>query len=169
MLFAMNREPGEARPEDPLGARRRKSGGFTLLETLVAFVVLSIGILGYVALQFQSVNGRTFARSMNRAGTAGIGSLEEMRTINFDQLTGSGTAYRFKDCAGDAADSDYQDGNAYRIEWSVADWNNFSANCNSHLRGLKTIHAVIRWKEKGVDYSTTFTTFERGFKTGDIS
>ena len=170
MLFAMNREPGEARPEDdPLGARRRKSGGFTLLETLVAFVVLSIGILGYVALQFQSVNGRTFARSMNRASTAGIGSLEEMRTINFDQLTGSGTAYRFKDCAGDAAESDYQDGNAYRIEWTVGGWNAFTANCNSRLRELKTIYAIVRWKEKGIDYSMTLTTFERGFKTGDFS
>jgi type II secretory pathway pseudopilin PulG len=168
MLFAMSQEPGEARP-GPLGARRRKSGGFTLLETLVAFVVLSIGILGYVALQFQSVNGRTFARSMNRASTAGIGSLEEMRTINFDQLTGSGTAYRFKDCAGDAAESDYQNGNAYRIEWTVGGWNAFTANCNSRLRELKTIYAIVRWKEKGIDYSMTLTTFERGFKTGDFS
>jgi len=170
MLRKGNREaqgrgarPGFAKTE------RRHSGGFTLLETLVAFAVLSIGILGYVALQFQSVNGRTFARSMNRASTAATASLEEMRTIDFDQLTGSGTAYRFKDCAGAAAESDYQDGNAYKIEWSVGDWNAITANCNSHLRALKTIHAVIRWKEKGVDYFTTFTTFDRGFKTGDIS
>jgi len=174
MLFAMNREPGEARQEDPLGARRRKSGGFTLLETLVAFVVLSIGILGYVALQFQSVNGRTFAKSMIRASTAGIGSLEEMRTINFDDLR-SGVVWQFKRSGLPAEESDYQNGEAYRIEWTVpapqagAGWNAFTANCNSRVRELKTIYAVVRWKEKGIDYFMTLTTFERGFKTGDFS
>jgi len=176
MLRKGNREAqGQGARPDFLGTRMRKSGGFTLLETLVAFVVLSIGILGYVALQFQSVNGRTFARSMNRASTAGIGSLEEMRTINFDQLTGSGVVWQFKRSGLPAEESDYQNGEAYRIEWTVpapqagAGWNAFTANCNSRVRELKTIYAVVRWKEKGIDYFMTLTTFERGFKTGDFS
>lgn len=151
----------------PRTIRSTNQKGFTLLEILVALVVLSIGILGYVALQFQSVSGRVFARSMTRASTAGIASLEEMRTIDFDQLAGSGAAYRFKDSGGAAAQSDYQDGYAYKIEWDVGDWSGISPNPNTRLTELKTIYAVIRWKEKGVDYSMTLSTFERGFKTGD--
>jgi len=151
----------------PRFLRSTNRKGFTLLEILVALVVLSIGILGYMALQFQSVSGRVFARSMTRAGTAGIASLEEMRTIAFDQLAGSGSAYRFKDSGGAAVQSDYQDGCAYKIEWDVGDWTGISANPNARLGELKTIYAVIRWKEKGVDYSMTLSTLERGFKTGD--
>ncbi|MEW6442520.1 MAG: prepilin-type N-terminal cleavage/methylation domain-containing protein [bacterium] len=143
--------------------------GFTLLEVLIALAVLSVGVLGYVGLQFQSVNGRTFSRSMSRASTAGAGHLEQMRTINFDDLPAQGPSYVFKDCGGVASDSDYQSGAAYKIEWDVADWSGLSANPNARIRELKTVHAVIRWKEKGVDYSMTLTTFERGFKTGDFS
>ncbi len=141
--------------------------GYTLLEILVALVVLSVGVLGYMALQFQSVNGRAFARSMNTASTAGIASLEEMRTIDFDQVQGSGTTYRFRADGAPASESDFESGDAYKIEWNVGDFSGISANPNVRLRELKTIYAVVRWKEKGVEHSMTLTTFERGFKTGD--
>lgn len=141
--------------------------GYTLLEILVALVVLSIGVLGYMALQFQSVSGRAFARSMNTASTAGIASLEEMRTIDFDQLQGSGTAYRFRSDGSEASESDFESGDAYKVEWTVGDFTGIAANPNVRLRELKTIYAVVRWKEKGVEHSMTLTTFERGFKTGD--
>lgn len=141
--------------------------GFTLLEILVALVVLSVGVLGYMALQFQSVSGRAFARSMNTASTAGVASLEEMRTIDFDQLQGSGTSYRFRCDGTEASEADFDSGDAYKIEWTVGDFTGISANPNVRLRELKTIYTVVRWKEKGVEHSLILTTFERGFKTGD--
>lgn len=147
--------------------RTNPQAGYTLLEILVALVVLSIGVLGYMALQFQSVSGRAFARSMNTASTAGIASLEEMRTIDFDQLQGSGTAYRFRSDGAEASESDFESGDAYKIEWNVGDFTGIAENPNVRLRELKTIYAVVRWKEKGVEHSMTLTTFERGFKTGD--
>lgn len=144
-----------------------RQAGYTLLEILVALVVLSVGVLGYMALQFQSVSGRAFARSMNTASTAGIARLEEMRTIDFDQVQGSGASYRFRSDGTTASEEDFESGDAYKIEWNVGDFSGISANPNVRLRELKTIYAVVRWKEKGVGHSMTLTTFERGFKTGD--
>jgi len=136
--------------------------GFTLIEILVALVVLSVGVLGYLALQFHSVSGRTFARTMNSASTAGITTLEELRTIDFEQLQGSQTAYRFR-CGGEeATEADFESGDAYKIERDVGDFSGVAANPNVRLRELKAIHAVMYWKEKGVEYSLTLTTFKRG-------
>jgi prepilin-type N-terminal cleavage/methylation domain-containing protein len=141
-----------------------KSGraGFTLLEMLVALVVLSIGVLGYMTLQFRSLSGRTFARSMNGAGTVGITQLEEMRTIDFDQLGGSGTVYRFKCDGAEASEADFEDGRAYKIEGDTGDFTGISSNPNVRLLELKAIHAVVRWKERGVEYSIPLATFQRG-------
>lgn len=161
------RRPGRGRRGPAKHERRCRRDGFTLLEILVALVVLSIGVLGYMALQFQSVNGRAFARSMNTASAAGIASLEEMRTIDFDQLQGSGTSYRFRTDGAEATEADFNSGDAYKIEWNVGDFAGISANPNVRLMELKTIYTVVRWKEKGVEHSLTLATFERGFKTGD--
>ena len=145
------------------------SAGFTLLEILVALLVFSIGVLGYMALQFQSITGRVYARDMNGAMTAGVTNIEEMLARDFDQLTGSGTMYKFRDCNGDAGESDFEEGTAYKIEWAVNGWDNVTDNPNAYIRELKTFSAIIRWKEKGMEYTSRLITFERDHKTGDIS
>ena len=147
----------------------KNAHGFTLVEVLVSLIVLSIGILGYLALQFQSINGRVYARDVSSAMTAGITNIEEMLARDFNQLSGNGTMYKFRDCEGDATESDYQEGKAYKIEWAVYGWNNVTDNPNAYIRELKTFSAIIRWKEKGMEYSSRLITFERDHKTGDIS
>lgn len=161
-----------ARSSSPLGSMRktcRSARGFTLLEVLIALVILSIGVLGYMAVQFQSVSGRAFAKTLHTAMTTGITSIEELRTVNFDQLGGDGIEY-FDRITGElATQTDYNEGRAYKAEWSVADWSNVSPNPNCFINETKTIEVVVRWKEKGIDYSSAFFTFERGRKKGDIS
>ena len=143
--------------------------GFTLLEILVALVILSIGVLGYMAVQFQSVSSRAFAKTMHRAMTTGISNLEELRTVAFGQLSGEGVEYFDRITGLVATQTDYDEGRAYKAEWSVADWSNVSENPNCFISEMKSIQVVVRWKEKGMDYSSVFFTFERGRKTGDIS
>jgi prepilin-type N-terminal cleavage/methylation domain-containing protein len=143
--------------------------GFTLLEILIAVVILSIGVLGYMAVQFQSVSGRAFAKTLHSAMTTGITSLEELRTIDFAQLGGEGVEYFDKITGEVATETDYDDGMAYKAEWSVADWSHVSANPNCFINEMKSLQVVVRWKEKGMDYSSAFFTFERGRKRGDIT
>ena len=156
----------------PLGRMRqtcRSKKGFTLLEVLIAIVILSIGVLGYMAVQFQSVSSRAFAKTLHRAMTTGITNLEELRTIDFAQLGGEGIEYFDKLTGQVAAETDYDEGKAYKAEWSVADWGNVSSNPNCFINEMKSLNVVIRWKEKGMDYSSAFFTFERGRKKGDIT
>jgi hypothetical protein len=128
---------------------------------LVALIVLSVGLLGYMALQFRTMSGRTFARSMNSASVAGVASVEEMNTIAFDKLDGSDTIYRSKADRSEATENDFEEGNAYKIEWEVGDFTGIAENPNLRLLELKAIHAIVRWKEKGVEHSMTLTTLQR--------
>jgi prepilin-type N-terminal cleavage/methylation domain-containing protein len=168
----MKAASGTKRSPRPQGRMRqtwRSTKGFTLIEILIALVILSVGVLGYMAVQFQSVSGRAFARTLHRAMTTGITDLEELRTLDFAQLGGEGIEY-FDKITGEAAvETDYDEGKAYKAEWSVADWSNVSANPNCFINEMKSIEVVVRWKEKGMDYSSAFFTFERGRKKGDIS
>jgi len=140
----------------------RGRAGFTLLEILVALAVLAVGVLGYVALQFHTMSGRTFARSMNMAGTAGIAHLEERRTIDFDRLgEAAADIYRSR-CNHEAAtEAAFDTGHAYKIEPETGDLSAVSTNTNVGLRNLRAMHAVVRWKEKNVEYSLSLTTFRR--------
>ncbi len=140
----------------------RGRAGFTLIEILVALVVLSVGVLGYVALQFHSMSGRTFARSMNMAGTTGIAHMEEKRTIDFARLEeGPGTVYRSRSNGEESSQSDFDSGSAFQIDRAIGDLSAMSANTNVGLRELKAMHAVVSWKEKDMEYSMSLTTFRR--------
>ena len=147
----------------------RSKKGFTLLEVLIAIVILSIGVLGYMAVQFQSVSSRAFAKTLHRAMTTGITNLEELRTIDFAQMGGEGIEYFDKITGQVAAETDYEEGMAYKAEWSIADWGHVSSNPNCFINEMKSLNVVVRWKEKGMDYSSAFFTFERGRKKGDIT
>jgi prepilin-type N-terminal cleavage/methylation domain-containing protein len=143
--------------------------GFTLLEILIAIVILSIGVLGYMTVQFQSVSSRAFAKTLHGAMTTGITNLEELRTVDFAQLGGEGIEYFDRITGQLATETDYDEGKAYKAEWSIADWGHVSSNPNCFINEMKSFQVVVRWKEKGMDYSSAFFTFERGRKKGDIS
>jgi len=147
----------------------RSNKGFTLLEILIAIVILSIGVLGYMAVQFQSVSSRAFAKTLHGAMTNGITKLEDLRTTDFAQMGVGGIAYFDKITGEEATETDYDDGKAYKAEWSIADWGHVSSNPNCFINEMKSLQVVVRWKEKGMDYSSAFFTFERGRKKGDIS
>ena len=160
------------RTRRPDGRMRQTCGskkGFTLLEVLIAIVILSIGVLGYMAVQFQSVSSRAFAKTLHRAMTTGITNLEELRTLDFAQMNGNGIEYFDKITGQAATETDYDEGKAYKAEWSVADWGHVSGNPNCFINEMKSMNVVVRWKEKGMDYSSAFFTFERGRKKGDVS
>ena len=168
-MKAVSRTTGTPRLLGRMRQTCRSTRGFTLIEILIALVILSIGVLGYMAVQFQSVSSRAFAKTLHRAMTTGITNLEELRTLDFAQMGGEGIDYFDKITGQVATETDYDEGKAYKAEWSVADWSNVSANPNCFINEMKSLQVVVRWKEQGMDYSSAFFTFERGRKKGDIT
>ena len=63
---------------------RQNKNGFTLIELMVAMVVLAFGILGFMFLQTRSIEGRVFSREMNRAITIAQQHMEILMGTDFD-------------------------------------------------------------------------------------
>ncbi|MGQ9570331.1 MAG: type IV pilus modification PilV family protein [Thermodesulfovibrionales bacterium] len=57
--------------------------GITLIEVLIAIVVLSIGVLGIAILQYMAIGGNSFSREMQIAINLGQGFLEIARSTPF--------------------------------------------------------------------------------------
>lgn len=72
-----------------IARRPRKQAGFTLLETLVAIVVFSIGLLGVVGLQARSIQFSVDGEDRNRAALMADGIVAAMWAR--DVATGSFT------------------------------------------------------------------------------
>ncbi|MCK4379303.1 MAG: prepilin-type N-terminal cleavage/methylation domain-containing protein [Deltaproteobacteria bacterium] len=58
--------------------------GFTLIELMIAMVVLAFGILGFTFLNSQAINNRTFSRDLNRATIIAGRLAENLMYLEYD-------------------------------------------------------------------------------------
>ena len=65
--------------------------GFTLVEVMVALVVMLMGMLGTMAMQYYAVSGNAFSREMRIATNLGQQKLEELKTTPYVNLTAAVT------------------------------------------------------------------------------
>lgn len=77
---------------DNRGARRSAQRGITIIEVLVAVLVLSIGLLGLAGLQAASLRNNHSAYLRSQATLLAYGIADRMRA-NKVQSTGAGTGY----------------------------------------------------------------------------
>ena len=77
-----------------IGTRmRRNHRGFTLLEILVALLVLSIGLLGLAGLQTFSLRNNHSAFLRSQAVVLAYDALDRMRSNRDQAMLGTGSAY----------------------------------------------------------------------------
>ena len=72
---------------------RRKTRGFTLLEILVALLVLSIGLLGLAGLQTFSLRNNHSALLRSQAVVLAYDALDRMRSNRDQAMLAAGSAY----------------------------------------------------------------------------
>ena len=65
-----------------------KNKGFTLIEVLVAVVVLSVALLALAGLQIISIRGNSFGNHMTEAATLAKDLMEEMKNSEWKQIAG---------------------------------------------------------------------------------
>ncbi len=63
-----------------------KSYGFTLIEVLIALVILSIAFLGLAGLMVQTTKNTSFGGLMTEAATHAQDKLEELRATQWNNL-----------------------------------------------------------------------------------
>ncbi len=69
--------------------KKGESEGFTLVEVLVAIVVLSVALLALAGLQIISIRGNSFGNHMTEAVTLAKDVMEEMKNTQWEQIQGS--------------------------------------------------------------------------------
>lgn len=73
-------------------ARRlgRPDDGFTMIEVLIALVVLSVALGGMIPMLVQTIRGNHYGAMTSKAATYSHAKLEELRSLEIGQATASG-------------------------------------------------------------------------------
>ena len=142
--------------------RIQGKGGFTLLEVLMAMVILGIWLLGIVRLQMTSSLGNVTARNVTAATNLARNKLEEFRLVRSYYITETGgTTVTMPDLVdpdsgggndlGNWSSPDHEDGGSmdengnpggiFRRAWNVVD--------NMPDTTIKTVRVRVAWEQGG--------------------
>ena len=104
-----------------------KSKGFTLIEVLIALVILSVAFLGLAGLMVQTTKNNSFGGRMTEAATLAQDKLEELRAVSWVTIT-------------PGSDKMSSNGMDFSRNWRVTP--------NPTNGNLKEIAVTINWKDK---------------------
>ena len=108
--------------------------GFTLLEMLIAMIILCVALLGLGQMMLLSIRGTSFGNKVTEATTFAQDKMEELRTVDWNNLEdGNDTIFGSQ-------------GIQYRRRWTVAP-----------AGTMKTINLAINWND-GHDHSVQITS-----------
>lgn len=68
---------------------RHTDGGFTLIEVMIALVVLLVGMLGVMGMQYYSITGNTTSREMRIATSLSQDIIEQLKTAPYADMASS--------------------------------------------------------------------------------
>jgi len=68
--------------------RKKRSAGFTLIEVLIAVVVMSVAMAGLIPVLVHVIRANTFGKMTSQAASFSQDKLEELRRAPFAGLTG---------------------------------------------------------------------------------
>jgi len=80
--------PSSCRLAKPLPRRQRGDAGFTLVEMVVAILVISVGLLGLMTVQMRSIATVGLAGQRQNATALGNRAMEQMRALPYGTVTG---------------------------------------------------------------------------------
>jgi prepilin-type N-terminal cleavage/methylation domain-containing protein len=134
----------------------KNNKGFTLIETLIALMVFTIGILALNRMQFVSIRGNSNASGITSSSSWAAGQVEQLLRLDYadailDDDDGDGTNQDTNDDGDDNVGADFDFGlndigagadgtasspdNNYTIYWNVA--------VDEPMPNLKTIRVIV--------------------------
>lgn len=152
--------------------RLRNEKGFSLIEVIVALVVLTIGVLAVNAMQTVSIRGNKTANDITRATSWSSDQVERIFRMNYDALidtNGNGVGPDVnnnniddddENMAGDDISNFGLDetqnpdavvandpGGDFTIVYNVAE--------DYPMVNIKTVHVIVTWPDRGANKSVT--------------
>lgn len=99
------------------------NNGFTLIEILIAMVVLSIGILGLYSMQVTAIRGNKSANDLTEASRAASEVIEHIMHLDFSSSALSATAADEYHSSVELSDIDLTlPHSVSSVRWQVTDW-----------------------------------------------
>lgn len=130
----------------------KKQAGFTLIEVMIAVVILAAGLLALMTMQIVSIKANAFSSEMTYAAMVGQGELEKIKNMNYASVVAIPSATYPVDPA-------LAKGVEYKTETQVKD--------NTPTTDMKTVTLIVNWYassaknqegENKVLFTTSFST-----------
>lgn len=102
--------------------------GFTLVETLVAVVIFTVGLLGIAGLTLVIIRGNTFSNMVTTATVLAQDKLEDLRHTDYSALSSG-------------SETTTQNHIAYTRRWDIT--------ANTPAASMTTINVTITWQVPG--------------------
>jgi len=140
--------------QDKRGMDKRQSG-FTLIEVMIAVVILAAGILALATMQIVSIRSNAFSTEMTYATMLAQSRFEQFRNMAYDDITPTGGTPDSEVIPA----SETSKGIPYTVQWEVHD--------DDPTTDMKTIELDVLWQgapagsatgETTVDFKASFTT-----------
>lgn len=126
---------------------RFNGAGFTLIEVMIAILILTVGMLAMALLQISAIRGGAFANQVTQASIDGQDKLEKLR----------GTVYASIVSGHDTVIS--ENGITYTRSWTVTEGDPPGTTGAPASKKMKTIQLVISWTGlQGLDHHITLST-----------
>ena len=108
-----------------LRPNKNNDNGFTLIEVLIAILILSVGLLGMASLTVGIINGNRFSNDLTTATTLAQDKMEEIRGTSYSSVVSETKA---------VLSSPYDE---YKREVTITD--------DSPATGMKTVIVKVYW------------------------
>ncbi|MGE0087502.1 MAG: prepilin-type N-terminal cleavage/methylation domain-containing protein [Desulfococcaceae bacterium] len=114
-------------------------GGFSLLEVMIALVILGFGLLGTALMQVTAIQGNAFSMKVSEADALISAKIEEYKEMKFEDIKDDEKTVKIHP----------DDTMVYKLKTKVTD--------NTPMTGLKTVKVQVSWQDKG-NHSTACET-----------
>jgi len=122
-------------------------GGFTLIEVMIAILILAVGMMAMAMLQVTAIKGGAFANQMTQASIYGQDKIEVLKNTTYASLAGGN----------DTVTSG--NGVTYTRTWTVTESDPPGTTSPPASSKMKTVNLTLSWTgPQGQTHSVQFST-----------